>query len=64
MAKSPLTPIHINPAHKGSFTQKAKAHGDTVAQYATKVLANPAAPKELREQAQFAKNAEGWSKKK
>jgi hypothetical protein len=50
--------IHINPAHKGEFTAKAKKHGESVQEYAAEVLkpgykAYPATKK----QANFAKNA-------
>jgi hypothetical protein len=54
-------PIHINPAHKGEFTRKAKAHGETVAQYADEVTApGSKADASTKKQGQFAKNARGF----
>jgi hypothetical protein len=54
--------IHINPKNKGKFTAKAKAHGESVQQYAAEVLkpgskASPATKK----QANFARNARKWN---
>jgi hypothetical protein len=53
--------IHINPAHKGQFTAKASAHGESVQQYASEVLApgSQASP-ETKKQANFARNAKHW----
>ncbi len=55
-------PIHIDPAHKGEFTAKAKAAGKSVQAEATSVLANPHSSPKSRKQAQFAKNAAKWKK--
>ncbi|NNN07802.1 MAG: hypothetical protein HKL85_01245 [Acidimicrobiaceae bacterium] len=55
-------PIHINPAHKGKFTAKAKAAGMSVQAYASKVLKDPKASPTLKKEANFAKNAKGWKK--
>lgn len=50
--------IHINPAHKGEFTAKAKAAGMGVQEYARKVTAKRSkASAETKKQAVFAKNA-------
>ena len=55
MAKDP---IHINPAHKGEFTAKAKKAGMSVQEYAKKVLApGSKASEETKKQANFARNA-------
>ena len=53
--------IHINPAKKGVFTAKAKAHGESVQQYAAEVLrpGSKASPATKR-QANFAKQAAKW----
>jgi len=37
-SKSKGSGIHINPGHKGEFTRKAKAHGESVQEYANEVL--------------------------
>lgn len=57
--------IHINPSKKGAFTAKAKAHGESVQQYAAEVLrpGSKASPATKR-QANFARNSKGWSKGK
>ena len=57
MAKSG---IHINPAHKGLFTAKAKAAGMSVAAYADKMANSPTASPATKKQAVFAKNARKW----
>lgn len=50
--------IHINPAHKGAFTKKAKAAGMSVQGFASKVLANKSNySSSTVKQANFAKNA-------
>jgi hypothetical protein len=55
--------INIKPSHKGLFTAKAKAHGETVQQYASRVLEAPHHfPAATVKQANFAKNAKGWKK--
>lgn len=53
--------IHIKPSHKGLFTAEAKAHGETVQQYADSVLSNPKASPALKKRAQFAKNAKKFN---
>lgn len=54
--------IHINPAHKGEFTAKAKGAGMGVQAYASRVLSAKKGeyPPSTRRQANFAKNAAGW----
>jgi len=54
--------IHIKPSHKGRFTAKAKAHGESVQGYAAKVLADPSASPATKKQANFARNARKWGK--
>ena len=50
--------IHINPAHKGEFTAKAKKAGMSVQAYAKKVLApGSKASAATKKQANFARNA-------
>ena len=50
--------IHINPAHKGEFTAKAKAAGMSVQAYAAKVLKpGSGASASTKKQANFARNA-------
>jgi hypothetical protein len=50
--------IHINPAHKGEFTRKAKAHGESVQEYAAEVLKpGSKASAATKKQANFARNA-------
>jgi len=54
-------PIHINPAHRGEFTKKAKAHGETVPEYANEVTApGSKADAATKKQGQFARNARGF----
>ena len=49
--------IHIKPSHKGLFTEKAKAAGKSVSEYANeKAHAGGALGKE----ANFARNARKW----
>ena len=50
--------IHINQAHAGQFTMKAKKHGKSVQSFASAVLANKShyTPATVK-QANFAKNA-------
>lgn len=52
--------IEIKKSHRGLFTQKAKAHGEGVQQYAREVLASPNASAETKRQANFARNASHW----
>jgi len=55
--------IHIKEANKGKFTEQAKAHGMTVAQFAAKVLANKDKySSSTVKRANFARNARKWSK--
>jgi hypothetical protein len=54
-------PIKINPANKGKFTARAKANGNTVQEQARKDLANPKASTKVKREANFAKNAKGWT---
>ncbi len=56
-------PIHINPKHKGEFTEKAKKAGMSVQAYAAKVLApGSKASAATKKQANFARNAKKWGK--
>jgi len=56
--------IHINPANKGKFTAKAKAHGESVQEYARDVLKpGSKASAKTKKQANFARNASKWKKK-
>lgn len=49
--------IHINPAHRGEFTAKAKAAGMSVQAYADKVLKpGSKASGATKKQANFARN--------
>lgn len=58
-------PIKIKPSHVGLFTEKARRNGMSVAQYASHVLApNSNASGATKKQANFARNAAGWSHKK
>jgi hypothetical protein len=54
--------IHINPAHKGRFTEVAKSHGMSVQGYASKVLSAPEGrySPAVRKEANFARNAKGF----
>lgn len=55
--------IHINPAHKGEFTEKAKAHGESVQEYANDVLRpGSKASGKIKKQANFARNAKNWKR--
>lgn len=57
--------IYIKPSHRGLFKAKAQKAGMSTAAYAANVLASGSkASASTRKQAQFAKNAAGWSKKK
>jgi hypothetical protein len=57
--------IYINPKNKGKFTKKAKAAGMGVQEFARHVLANKDDyPTSTVKQANFARNAKGWKKKK
>jgi len=62
MAKSK---IHIKKSHEGSFTAKAKRAGMSVQAYAAKVLAKGSkASAATKKQANFARNASKWHRKK
>lgn len=53
--------IHINPANKGKFTAKAKANGESVQGYASKVLSpGSKASTTTKREANFARNAKKW----
>lgn len=53
--------IHIKPSHKGLFTAKAKKNGESVGQYAIKVLKpGSKASTATKKQAVFARNARKW----
>lgn len=57
-----MNPIHLNPAHKGQFTAKAKKHGMTVAQFAAYVLNHKDKfDPETVKQANFARNARNFN---
>jgi hypothetical protein len=64
-SKSSKSSIHINPAHKGEFTAKAKAAGKSVQEEAAAVLKpGSKASAKTKKQANFARNAAGWKKGK
>jgi len=54
--------IHIKPSHKGLFTKKARAAGQSVQGFAGKVLSAPKGrySAATRRQANFARNAKKW----
>lgn len=55
--------IKINPANKGKYTARAKAHGNTVEQQTQKDLkSGSSASASVRKEAVFAKNAKKWKK--
>lgn len=55
-------PIHIKKSHEGLFTQKAKNHGMSVAQFASYVLNHKDKFDETTiKQANFATSASKWS---
>ena len=55
--------IHINPAHKGEFTAKAKAAGKSVQEEAADVLKpGSKASAKTKKQANFARNTAKWKK--
>ena len=57
--------IHINPAHEGEFTAKAKAAGKSVQEEAAAVLKpGSKASAKTKKQANFARNAAKWNKGK
>jgi len=57
-SKSSKSSIHINPAHKGEFTAKAKAAGKSVQEEAADVLKpGSKASAKTKKQANFARNA-------
>ena len=56
--------IHIKESHKGLFTKKAKAAGQSVQAYAAKVLKpGSGASAATRKQANFARNAKKFKHK-
>ena len=55
--------IHINKKNRGKFTKSAKAAGESVQEYAAKVLSDPNATPLQRKRANFARNSKRWSKK-
>jgi hypothetical protein len=58
-------PIHINPAHKGEFTAKAKTAGKSVQGEAAAVLKpGSKASAKTKKQANFVRNAAKWNKGK
>lgn len=64
-SKSSKSSIHINPAHKGEFTAKAKAAGKSVQEEAATVLKpGSKASAKTKKQANFARNAAKWNKGK
>lgn len=63
-SKSSKSSIHINPAHKGEFTRKAKEAGKSVQEEAADVLKpGSKASAKTKKQANFARNAAKWKKK-
>ena len=64
-SKGRKDPIHINPAHKGEFTAKAKAAGKSVQEEAAAVLKpGSKASAATKKQPNFASNAAKWKKGK
>ena len=55
--------IHIKKKNRGKFTKSAKAAGESVQEYAAKVLSDPNATPLQKKRANFAKNSKSWSKK-
>ena len=55
--------IHIKKKNRGKFTKSAKAAGESVQEYAAKVLSDPNATPLQRKRANFARNSKRWSKK-
>jgi len=57
--------IHIKPQNRGKFTAKAKRAGMSVQAYARKVLKKGSkASAATRKQANFARNARKWKRKR
>ena len=56
--------IKIKPSHKGRFKARAKAAGRSVQGEARAVLNDPDASTEAKEQANFARNASRWKKRR
>jgi len=56
--------IYIKPSHKGLFTKKATAAGQSVQGFASKVLAAPKGKYSAatRKQANFARQAKKWNR--
>ncbi len=55
--------IHIKKKNRGKFTKSAKAAGESVQEYAAKVLSDPNATPLQKKRANFARNSKRWSKK-
>ena len=55
--------IYIKKKNRGKFTKSAKAAGESVQEYATKVLSDPNATPLQKKRANFARNSKRWSKK-
>ena len=55
--------IHIKKKNRGKFTASAKAAGESVQEYAAKVLSDPNATPLQKKRANFARNSKRWSKK-
>ena len=52
--------ITIKKKNRGKFTKSAKAAGESVQEYAAKVLSDPNATPLQRKRANFARNAAKW----
>lgn len=52
--------IHIKKKNRGKFTKSAKAAGESVQEYAAKVLSDPNATSLQKKRANFARNAAKW----
>lgn len=55
--------IHIKKKNRGKFTKSAKAAGESVQEYAAKVLSDPNATPLQKKRANFARNSKRWFKK-
>ena len=55
--------IHIKKKNRGKFTKSAKVAGESVQEYAAKVLSDPNATPLQKKRANFARNSKRWSKK-
>ena len=52
--------IHIKKKNRGKFTKSAKAAGESVQEYAAKVLSDPNATPLQKKRANFARNSAKW----